>query len=109
MPLRISNSESTGFQTATDETDTLGEHSILEDEHTDEDDDDVSTSDDESGTESDEDDDDDADDTEDEEGEEEYHNEEDIECDDDASFLVPIEKNRSPNKLSSKHNNVGWY
>ena len=101
MPLRISNSESTGFQTTTDETDTLGEHSILEDEHTDEDDDDVSTSDDESGTESDEDDDDDdADDTEDEEGEEEYHNEEDIECDDDASFLVPIEKNRSPNKLA---------
>ena len=86
MSLRNRSSESTDFQTTTDETDT-----ILEDEHTNDTDDDESTSEDESGTDSD-------DETEDEEGEEEYHNEEDIEREDDASFLVPIEKNRSPNK-----------
>lgn len=100
MSLRKSSSESTGFQTTTDETDTLAEHSILE-EHSDEDDD-VSTSDEETGTESDDDEDVDDDDTEDddEEEEEEFHNEEEIERDDDVSFLVPIERNRSPNKLA---------
>jgi hypothetical protein len=98
MSLRKSSSESTGIHT-TGDTDTYGDHSMLEDEHTE--DDSTSESDDEDDdtqTESDDDDDDDDEETEGDDWEEGY-DDADHE-NDDVSFLVPIGKNRCPNKLA---------